>query len=176
LGSWPTLLGVSLGVALTGCERPPPPKPRSTAPAEAPRPPSPLIGAWRVREPVLYSGDGVTVETRDSRTEYLPDGRFVYVARLRVSGGRLPNKGLGLGMSAEGRWTLRHHRLTERFTGALIRPDGRSSPQLDLLAQAMSDEAAQRKPSQSDVLRLDAKQLVLRDRDTQQTITYVRSE
>ena len=141
-----------------------------------PRPPLLLTGAWRVREPVIYSGEGVTIETLDSRTEYRPDGRFLYAARLRVSGGQLPNAGLSLGMTAEGRWTLGDRLLTERFTSALVRPDDRSSPQLDLLAQAMSDEMAQREPSQSDVLTLDGKQLVLRDRDTQQTVAYVRAE
>lgn len=127
-----------------------------------------------MREPAMFSGDGVVVETRDSRTAFQPDGRFTYAARLIISGGKLPANGIGFDMSAEGRWSLRNGILTERFTSALVRPDRDGGRQLELLAEAMSEEATRRAPSQSDLLVADADQLVLRDRETQAVVNYKR--
>lgn len=172
---WSALAACTL-IAGGGCESKRQAAPEPTTPTTAERPAPPIVGAWRASDPITHVSEGVLVETRESRTDYAADGRFLYVARLSVSGGKLPAKGLDFGMSAEGRWSLKDGILTERFTSALVRPDDDLGEQVDLLAEAMSEEAARRPPSQSEVIMAGADQLVLRDRETQQRVSYVRAQ
>lgn len=136
--------------------------------------PSPIVGSWVGAAPVVYRGADVRTETRDSRVEYRADGSFRYAARMTVFGDRLPRRGLAFAIEGSGRWQLSDGELVERFTAAQVSPVDDASPSLELVAQAMSDEATARPPTRSAVLETGPERLVLRDLESGDTVTYVR--
>ena len=165
-------LGASaaLLLALAACER----APEQVTVAASKAEPAVVIGNWRAAETVVHDGGGVTVETRESRTDYRPDGSFGYLALLRVSGGRLSADGLDFSMDASGRWSLAGTTLQERFTAVSIKPQLDAEPQLETLAKVMSDEALARPLSRSELVSAEPGRVVLRDAESGRTVTYLR--
>lgn len=160
-------------VALAGCgSRDEPEAKKAAGPASAAPAPT-LIGTWRTQQPARFAGEGYRTETSDGRTTYQRDGRFDYSGRLTIFGDRLPAEGLPFDMTGQGTWSANNRILSERFTTVQIVPTAPNAT-LAKLGRDAAAEVVARPASEADIVRLDAGQLMLRDRRSGSVATFAR--
>lgn len=130
-----------------------------------------ILGTWVQSEPISMNEQGADFVISDSRSTYKKDGTSEGVATMTISG--TPVGDMQFVMDGQGTWSMKDGVLTEKAMAADVQTNS-DNPMAKMIASQFQNEVKNAPESTSEIIKLTKDELIVRDMQSDITMTYKR--
>jgi len=132
-----------------------------------------IIGSWISLKPVTLNQGGLTMEYPEGKIEYFANGRAKSYTIAEIKGGGIPKNMSRYTITIGSTWDIKKGVVHENVTELSVKPAS-SSTLAKKIAQTMQKEMQKVRTTQSEIVKLDDKNLELREERSKMVLHYKR--